>query len=81
MRLNRMFIGKYEPIRRPIYAVDDSLMGRIQKAKTELMARGKDVVAVRESERAPPNALAILSTNRRSDSSAVRDARMTNRVA
>ena len=62
MRLNRMFIGKYEPIRRPTYAVDHSLMGRIQEAKRELMARGKDVVPVRESERASPSALPMRST-------------------
>jgi hypothetical protein len=48
MRLNRLFIGKYEPIRRPINSVDDSLVGRIQKARQDLTARGKDVVPVRE---------------------------------
>jgi hypothetical protein len=51
MRLNRVFIGKYEPIRRPVNAVDGSLLGRIQKAKRDLTARGKDVVAVREMHR------------------------------
>jgi len=66
MRLNRMFIGKYEPIRRPVYAVDASLMGRLQKAKKELTARGKDVVSVRESDRASPSALlSLCTTNRR----------------
>jgi hypothetical protein len=55
--------------------VDHSLLGRIQKAKIELVARGKDVVSVMESERASPSALPIQSSaNRRSDSSAVRDA-------
>ena len=72
MRLNRIFIGKYEPIRRPVYAVDDSLMGRLQKAKRELTARGKDVVSVREGERASPSAPSNLSTtNQRSDLAAV----------
>jgi len=81
MRLNRMFIGKYEPIRRPVYAVDDSLMGRLQKAKKELTARGKDVVSVRESERVSSSASPRLSTtNRRSDSSAVLNACIVNRV-
>jgi hypothetical protein len=51
MRLNRVFIGKYEPIRRPINAVDDSLLGRIEKARQDLKARGKGVVPVREIQR------------------------------
>ena len=48
MRLNRMFIGKYEPIRRPTNTVDGSLMRRIQEAKRDLAARGKDVVPMKE---------------------------------
>ena len=54
MRLNRVFIGKYEPIRRPINAVDDSLIDRIEKARQDLKARGKGVVAVREIQRSSP---------------------------
>ena len=61
MRLNRMFIGKYEPIRRPTNAVDDSLIGRIQKARQALTARGKDVVSVREIQRSSPKALSDAS--------------------
>jgi hypothetical protein len=57
MRLNRVFIGKYEPIRRPHNVVDASLLGRIQQAKQDLMARGKDVVSVREIQRSSPPAL------------------------
>jgi hypothetical protein len=49
MRLNRLFIGKYEPIRRPANAVDDALMRRVHKARQELTARGKDIVPVREN--------------------------------
>jgi hypothetical protein len=76
-----MFIGKYEPLRRPVYAVDASLMGRLQKAKKELTARGKDVVSVRETDRASPSAsLSLCTTNRRSDSSAVLDPCIVNRV-
>ena len=54
MRLNRVFIGKYEPIRRPINAVDDSLISRIEKARQDLKARGKSVVPVREIQRSSP---------------------------
>jgi hypothetical protein len=54
MRLNRMFIGKYEPIRRPINIVDDSLIGRIEKARQDLKARGIGVVPVREIQRSSP---------------------------
>jgi hypothetical protein len=54
MRLNRVFIGKYEPIRRPQNAVDASLVGRIQQAKQNLIARGKDVASVRQIKRASP---------------------------
>jgi len=82
MRLNRIFIGKYEPIRRPVYAVDDSLMDRIQKAKRALTARGKDVVSIRESGPASLSAMPILSTtDRRADSSAVRNPCIIDRVA
>lgn len=56
MRLNRLFIGKYEPISRPINAVNDSLIGRIQKARQELALRGKDVVSVRASAGSSPKA-------------------------
>ena len=54
MRLNRVFIGKYEPIRRPINAVDDSLIVRIEKARQDLKARGKGVVPVRDIQRSSP---------------------------
>lgn len=57
MRLNRLFIGKYEPIRRPTNFVDASLVGRIQKARQDLTARGKDVVPVREIQRSAPESL------------------------
>ena len=81
MRLTRMFIGKYEPIRRPINAVDDSLIGRIQKARQDLTARGKDVVSVREVRRSSPNALPFMSTSKpRPISLATSDTRI-NRVA
>lgn len=48
MRLNRLFIGKFEPIRRPTNAVNEALLGRMQQAKQALRARGKDVVSVRD---------------------------------
>ena len=63
MRLNRVFIGKYEPIRRPINAVDDSLIGRIEKARQDLTATGKDVVSVREIQRSSPKPC-LLNLNR-----------------
>ena len=67
MRLNRVFIGKYEPIRRPINSVDGSLIRRIQKARQELTARGKDVVPVRDmTQRTCPKALPSLSRHRQS---------------
>lgn len=54
MRLTRLFIGKYEAIRRPATPVDDALMSRIEKARYELLARGKDVVSVRAVARPLP---------------------------
>jgi hypothetical protein len=74
MRLNRLFIGKYEPIRRPANAVDDALMRRVHKARQELTARGKDMVPVRENaQRSSPKGFpSLLATNRPSrDSSAI----------
>ena len=59
MRLRRLFIGKYTAIRRPVMAIDASLASRIEKARQELVAKGKDVVSVRSRRTAPPTYGAI----------------------
>jgi hypothetical protein len=57
LRLSRLFLGKYEEIRRPVNLVDESLVGRIDKARQELRAQGKEVVSVRAVPRPAPKTL------------------------
>ena len=60
MRLPRLFIGKYTAIRRPVMPIDASLASRIEQARQELVAKGKDVVSVRSRRgHAPPTYGAI----------------------
>ena len=47
MQLRRLFVGGYQELRRPVHAVDESLMRRIEQAREDLRLQGKDVVAVR----------------------------------
>jgi hypothetical protein len=54
MPLRRLFVGGYQELRRPVHAVDESLMKRIEQAREHLRLQGKDVVPVRGLPRPAP---------------------------
>jgi len=54
MRLDRLFVGGYREIRRPVIPVNESLMSRIEKARQDLLAKGKEVVSARVTHCSPP---------------------------
>jgi hypothetical protein len=47
----RLFVGGHRELRRPVNVVDEALMRRIEDARERLHLEGKDVKAVRETNR------------------------------
>jgi hypothetical protein len=46
MSLRRLLVGGHHELRRPVNAVDESLMRRIEEAREQLRRQGKEIVPV-----------------------------------